>query len=153
MRAADRERSIRDVLVVELGMDTLAGDPLTHLALTNNVYPEIIHRLLSFGKPILATGGGGYNVENTVRGWALVWQTFCGEEDEHDLSLGMGGVMLQSAEWLGGLRDRELPVSAEQRQAVELTLRATIRAVIRNVFPYHGIAVEAVESSDGLTQY
>jgi acetoin utilization protein AcuC len=131
-----------DVLVVEFGMDTLAGDPLTHLALTNNVYPEIVHRLLNFGKPILATGGGGYNVENTVRGWALVWQTFCGEEDENDLGVGMGGVMLQSTEWLGGLRDRELPVRAEQRAAVEPVVRETARRIRRTVFPLHGLPVE-----------
>ena len=131
------------VIMVELGMDTLAGDPLTHLALTNNVYPEIINRLLSFNKPILATGGGGYNVENTVRGWALVWQTFCGEEDEYDLSLGMGGVMLQSAEWLGGLHDRELPVSAEQRAAVEPALRETVQRIRQTVFPLHGLSADS----------
>ena len=131
-----------DVLVVELGMDTLAGDPLTHLALTNNVYPEIIGRLLSFGKPILATGGGGYNVENTVRGWVVAWRAFGGEEDEHDWSLGMGGVMLQSSEWLGGLRDRELPVSSAQRQTVEPALHATVQAIIDGVFPQHGLAPE-----------
>jgi acetoin utilization protein AcuC len=131
-----------DVLVVELGMDTLAGDPLTHLMLTNNAYPEIVRHLLSFAKPILATGGGGYNVENTVRAWALAWQTFCGEEDEHDWSLGMGGVMLQSAEWLGGLRDRELPVHAEQRAAVEPALRETIQRIRQTVFPLHGLAAD-----------
>lgn len=60
-----------DVIVLELGMDALSGDPLAHLCLTNNAYAEIITRLLHFNKPILATGGGGYDVEKTVRGWAL----------------------------------------------------------------------------------
>jgi acetoin utilization protein AcuC len=131
-----------DVLVVEFGMDTLAGDPLTHLMLTNNAYPEIIHRLLDFDEPILATGGGGYNVENTVRAWALAWQTFCGEEEENDLSVGMGGVMLQSAEWLGGLRDRELPVRAEQRAVVEPAVRETVQKIRQTVFPLHGLPAD-----------
>jgi acetoin utilization protein AcuC len=48
-----------DVIVFELGADALAGDPLANLQLTNNVYAEIINHLLSFDKPILATGGGG----------------------------------------------------------------------------------------------
>ncbi|MBW1821975.1 MAG: acetoin utilization protein AcuC, partial [Deltaproteobacteria bacterium] len=48
-----------DVIVLELGMDALAGDTLAHLGLTNNTYVEIINELLSFNKPILATGGGG----------------------------------------------------------------------------------------------
>ena len=60
-----------DVIIVELGMDALAGDPLAHLHLTNNTHAEILDKLLGFNKPILATGGGGYHVENTVRGWAL----------------------------------------------------------------------------------
>jgi acetoin utilization protein AcuC len=46
-----------DVIVFELGADALAGDPLAHLCLTNNAYAEIIKHLLSFNKPILATGG------------------------------------------------------------------------------------------------
>ena len=37
-----------DVIVFELGADTLAGDPLAHLQLTNNSYVEIINRLLVF---------------------------------------------------------------------------------------------------------
>ena len=63
-----------DVFVMQLGMDGLAGDALAHLELTNNVHAEIVDRILSFDKPILATGGGGYHVENTVRGWALAWK-------------------------------------------------------------------------------
>ena len=129
-----------DVIVLELGMDALAGDPLAHLCLTNNAVAEIISRLLRFNKPILATGGGGYDVEKTVRGWALAWKIFCCEScDRADSSLGMGGVMLQSEEWSGGLRDRALPIPKKQRILVDTALRATIEAVIEKVFAHHGI--------------
>ncbi len=130
-----------DVLVLELGMDTLAGDPLTHLNLTNNVHVHIVKRILSFRTPVLVLGGGGYNVENTVRGWALAWLTFSGVEEEHDASAGFGGTMLGSTEWTGGLRDPERPVSEAERRAVEPELRANLRAVIESVFPLHGINV------------
>jgi len=129
-----------DVLVLELGLDTLAGDPLTHLRMTNNVVVEIIERLLRLKCPMLVAGGGGYHVENTVRGWALAWQTCCGENEDTDF-IGMGGVMLASTEWAGGLRDRTLAVSAEQQRAVEPELHSTIETVINNVFPLHGLAV------------
>jgi len=135
-----------DVIVLELGMDTLAGDPLTHLQLTNNVHVEVIRQLMSFQKPILVAGGGGYHAENTARGWALAWKTFCGEEDDHDLSIGMGGVMLGSTEWAGGLRDRTLPVSTEQRRAVEPELETTVRGVMERVFPLHGLTVPSPSS-------
>jgi acetoin utilization protein AcuC len=141
-----------DVLVVELGMDTLAGDPLTHLHMTNNVVVDMIERLLRLEKPMLIAGGGGYHVENTVRGWALAWRTCSQEEDEHDFSLGLGGVMLGSTEWAGGLRDRELPVMAEQRQAVEPELQANIQTVIKKIFRHHGLGIEAATGPDSTTR-
>ena len=128
-----------DIIVVELGLDTLAGDPLTHLCLTNNVVVDIMRGLMSFQRPLLVAGGGGYHVENTVRGWALAWRTCCGEDDEHDLSAGMGGMMLASTEWVGGLRDHSLPVTPEQRQTIEPAVRASIESIIQAVFPRHGL--------------
>jgi len=132
-----------EVIVLELGMDTLAGDPLTHLCLTNNAHVELIQRLLELNRPVLVAGGGGYNVEHTVRGWALAWRTFGGEGDEDASSLGLGGVMLGSSEWAGGLRDHLRHITTDQRAAVEMELNATIHRVIANVFPYHGLDIRA----------
>jgi acetoin utilization protein AcuC len=137
-----------DVIVLELGLDLLAGDPLTHLHMTNNVVADVLKRLMDFQRPLLVSGGGGYNVEHTVRGWALAWRTCLGEGDEDVFSLGLGGVMLGSSEWAGGLRDRELPIAAEQRAAVEPELRATIDRVIQHVFRHHGLAVQPADCRD-----
>jgi acetoin utilization protein AcuC len=128
-----------DVFVMQLGMDALAGDALAHLELTNNVHAEIVDRILSFDKPILATGGGGYHVENTVRGWALAWKIMCGQENGGDLSLAIGGTMLQSTEWSGGLRDRILALDEAHCEAVDTAVDATVQYLIQNVFPYHHI--------------
>ncbi len=128
-----------DVIVFELGADTLSGDPLAHLQLTNNTYVKVINRLLSFDKPILATGGGGYHVENTVRAWSLAWTVFSGSDDHVDLSAAMGGVMMESTDWQGGFRDRELPVTDQQRQAVVPALEHSIELVKAKVFPIHGL--------------
>jgi acetoin utilization protein AcuC len=142
LRAFDRavvpllEAFAPDVLVLELGLDILAGDPLTHLRMTNNVVVEVIERLQRRRCPILVAGGGGYHVENTVRGWALAWRTFSGDSDEYDYGMGMGGVMLASTEWAGGLRDRVLAVSAEQRRAVDAELEATLERVAESAFPF-----------------
>lgn len=131
-----------DAIVLELGMDALAGDPLTHLRLTNNVFVEILQRLMRLRVPLLITGGGGYHVENTVRGWTLAWKTLH-EDGEPDLSIGMGGVMLESSEWLGGLKDRELPVGPAERAAVEPAVRETVAKLKRTLFPLHGLAAES----------
>jgi acetoin utilization protein AcuC len=143
-----------DVLVLELGMDTLAGDPLTHLQMTNNIVGALLRRLLALERPILVLGGGGYHVENTVRAWALAWWTCSTPEEEDDLfSLGMGGVMLGNTEWAGGLRDRELPVDAEVRQSVIGELSTTIHRIQNTVFPYHGLGAASVRAEPGVRDW
>jgi len=126
-----------DVFVFELGADALAGDPLANLYLTNNVYADIIDFLLALDRPILMTGGGGYNVENTARAWALAWTVLCGADSKGEVSLGAGGVMLETTDWQGGLRDRELAVSTQQQNAVLPPIEATIETVKTKVFPIH----------------
>ena len=111
-----------DVVVFDLGADGLAGDPLAHLRLTNNVYAEIIEHLLSFDKPILMTGGGGYNIDNTVRAWALAWCVLVGGANEQEQ-----------------LRDSPLVVSSQQRDAVMGAVEAVLGAVKENVFSIHGL--------------
>jgi acetoin utilization protein AcuC len=131
-----------DVIVLEMGADTLAGDPLAGLSLTNNVYVEVINSLLAFKKPILAVGGGGYNVENTVRAWTLVWMALCGQQSVHDEFAGMGGVMLQTSDWQSGagLRDRVLIPSPQQKERVAPMVEEVIQYIRKNVFPIHGLS-------------
>jgi len=128
-----------DVVVMELGMDGLAGDPLAHLGLTNNVYADAISRVLAFGKPVLAVGGGGYHVANTARAWALAWTALCGQTADEAMSLGLGGVMLESTDWAGGLRDRALAPDERLQRAVDAVVDRTIEVVRRNVFRFHGL--------------
>jgi acetoin utilization protein AcuC len=128
-----------DVIVFELGADGLLGDPLAHLCLTNNTYADIMRHLLGFDKPVLMTGGGGYNVDNTARAWALAWTVLCGQCDEYDMNLGLGGVMLESTDWQGGLRDREFVVRSQQRELVLPPIETTIETIKRAVFPLHGL--------------
>ena len=133
-----------EVIVLELGMDILVGDPLTHLHMTNNVVVDVLKALLGLNVPLLVAGGGGYHVENTVRGWALAWRTCSGDDDDDAYSLGLGGVMLGSSEWAGGLRDRDMPVTLQQRQAVGPELQATLSRVANLVFPIHGLEARAM---------
>jgi len=123
-----------DVLVVELGMDILAGDPLTHLQMTNNVVVEIARHLRQTGLPLLVSGGGGYQFEPTVRGWALAWRTLAGRDDEDALSMGLGGALMSTLDWAGGWRDPERPVPAEVRERVESELARTL-ATLREIVP------------------
>ncbi len=129
-----------DVVVVELGMDTLAGDPLAHLRLSNNVPADVVARLVRMRRPILAVGGGGYQFEPTVRGWVLCWSILCGANDGlDDFGAGFGGVMLQNTDWIGGLRDRILISDAANMGEIEAEVSATIEQLRRRLFPLHGL--------------
>jgi acetoin utilization protein AcuC len=128
-----------DVFVVELGADALAGDPLAHLDLTNNVYADILGRVLQFDRPVLMVGGGGYNVEKTVRAWALAWSVLSGQDEGEDATIGLGGNLLGSTEWKGGLRDRELVIPDQEKESITHSLQATVARVKNLVFPIHGL--------------
>jgi len=126
-----------DVIVLELGMDALSGDPLAHLQLTNNVHAEITRWAYALGKPLLATGGGGYHIDNTVRGWALCWSVLRGEPQEQ--MVGSGGVMLENADWASGLRDRVLLTDGGRRGSVDREVDNLIRRQRARLFPLHGL--------------
>lgn len=128
-----------DVLVIALGMDALAGDPLAHLNLTNNVFADIVADLRELGKPILATGGGGYNAKNTERAWALLWSILANGRDDTSAALGMGGVMLENTAWFGGLRDRTLLSHGGYRDSVDREIREVIEQIKKTIFPLHGL--------------
>jgi len=129
-----------DVLILEIGMDGLAGDPLAHLNLTNNVYAELLEKIVALNMPMLVVGGGGYNVRDTVRGWALCWSVMTGAvQDEMALMAGMGGVMLQNTAWFGGLRDRTLLSHGGYRDEVEKEVNRVVRFIKDTVFPMHDI--------------
>jgi acetoin utilization protein AcuC len=128
-----------DCFVVEIGTDALAGDPLANLSLTNNVYVDVIEMLLKFDIPILAVGGGGYNIENTVRAWCLAWAIMCGDDTSGHETLGLGGVMLQSTEWQGGLRDTPRHVAPETVDKIAPLVDEVISQVKKNVFSYHAL--------------
>jgi acetoin utilization protein AcuC len=69
-----------EVIIHQFGVDTHYQDPLVHLSLTTKAYKEIsvaTHKLahkFSNGK-YLILGGGGYEVKNTARCWAVMFIT------------------------------------------------------------------------------
>jgi acetoin utilization protein AcuC len=134
-----------DVIALELGTDALAGDPLAQLSLTNNTYADIVNLLGKLNIPILMTGGGGYNVENTVRAWALCYAALCGDDHEAGSLAGMGGVMMQSSEWhsdhtsAATLRDRALVPDESTKKNIEPQIAAKIETLKKIIFPIHSL--------------
>jgi acetoin utilization protein AcuC len=128
-----------EVIVVEIGMDILSVDPLTHLSMTNNAIADILPYLRDTEIPLLVVGGGGYNPEHTARGWALAWTILCGKEPDTSMSIGMGGVFLGNAEWSAGLRDGRIYTNGEEIVEIREQVENTISTIRKTVFPIHRI--------------
>ncbi len=62
-----------DVLVTQLGVDTMKSDPITHLELTTNGFEEMVRTFKETGIPWVALGGGGYDLGYVARCWTLAW--------------------------------------------------------------------------------
>jgi len=60
-----------DVIVLQSGADSLAGDPLGVFNLSGIGHSSVITICKSLNIPMLVVGGGGYNIVNVPRAWAL----------------------------------------------------------------------------------
>ena len=78
---AHLERYAPEFVILQCGADSLGGDPITHLALTEASHAHAAARLAEIADRhaagrILGFGGGGYNRRNIARAWTRVVQAF-----------------------------------------------------------------------------
>ncbi len=66
------------VLVVQGGVDGLADDPMSQLALSNGALWSAVAALRPLAPALLMLGGGGYNPWSVARAWAGFWGTLAG---------------------------------------------------------------------------
>ena len=69
------------LLLMNAGADSLAGDPITHLQYSENAHGHAASRLREFADRfcegrVLGMGGGGYNRRNLARAWTRVVEGF-----------------------------------------------------------------------------
>ncbi len=82
-----------EFILFQCGADSLQGDPITHLGLTEEAHAHAARRLCSLADElghgrVLAMGGGGYNRRNLARAWTRVVQSFL---EALDSEQGAGG--------------------------------------------------------------
>ncbi len=66
-----------EALVVTMGADALAGDPLSGLMLSNLALWQAVEAVARLG-PTVVLGGGGYNPWTLARAWAGIWGRLAG---------------------------------------------------------------------------
>jgi acetoin utilization protein AcuC len=70
-----------EFILFQCGTDSLGGDPITHLQLTEASHAHAARRLCAIADAqghgrVLGMGGGGYNRRNLARGWSGVVRAF-----------------------------------------------------------------------------
>ncbi|KAM6909160.1 LOW QUALITY PROTEIN: histone deacetylase 8 [Xenentodon cancila] len=78
-----------EAIVMQLGADTMAGDPMCSFNMTPVGVGKCLQYVLQWQLPTLLLGGGGYNLANTARCWtyltaAVLGKTLSSEIPDHE---------------------------------------------------------------------
>ncbi len=122
-----------DVIVTQLGTDALIGDLLANLRMSLRGFERAVERFRGLGTPWLALGGGGYDVGNVVRAWALAWATMLDETLPDEIPAAFLTLAAPHGVTVSQLRGpREVPPTSDR--ALD-ALAETIRKVRDAVLP------------------
>lgn len=128
-----------DLIVAELGADTLISDPLTHLKLTNNAYQRALSGIMEYCPKILGLGGGGYDVFKTARCWTLAWSILNNVEPVDEFAGLVGGMMFGPEMEVGSLHDYPYKSQGEVKDNAFEEARRVVTYIQDKIFSIHGI--------------
>jgi len=123
-----------ELIVAQIGLDTLKKDPLTNLRCTNIGYTRIIREIKDSCPKIMALGGGGYNIGDSVRGWSLAWSVLNRLEPQ-DQYEGIISGNFSHADHEGSLYDEPYNLSPVLKEAVNNFINAKLEFIRSNIFP------------------
>jgi acetoin utilization protein AcuC len=128
------ERFKPDIVVTQLGVDSLYKDPLAHLHYTNNGFCEVVRKIKEIAPKWVALGGGGYDMVNVARAWTLAW----GIMNDVEVPDEIPGDFLKkySAIGFGGkIRDRFYKETGVKKEQMKREVERVVGYIKKNVFP------------------
>jgi acetoin utilization protein AcuC len=128
-----------DIIVAELGADTLISDPLTHLKLTNNGYQQTVRRIRELCPKVIGLGGGGYDLYRTARCWTLAWAILNEVVPVDEFAGLVGGMMFGPEMEVGSLYDYPYLSEGEIKEKAFREARRVVNYIQDVIFPLHGI--------------
>jgi acetoin utilization protein AcuC len=128
-----------DIIMAQLGADTLISDPLTHLRLTNNGYQRTVRSIRELCPKVIALGGGGYDLYRTARCWTLAWAILNEVEPVDEFAGLIGGMMFGPEKEVGSLYDFPYLTEGENKEIALQEIRRVVTYIQEEVFPLHRI--------------
>jgi acetoin utilization protein AcuC len=126
-----------DIIVAELGADTLISDPLTHLKLTNNGYQQTVRSIRELCPRIIGLGGGGYDLYRTARCWTLAWAILNEVVPVDEFAGLVGGMMFGPEMEVGSLYDYPFLSEGEVKEKAMEEARRVVGYIREVIFPLH----------------
>jgi acetoin utilization protein AcuC len=128
-----------DIIVTELGADTLISDPLTHLKLTNNGYQQVVRSIQELCPRVIGLGGGGYDLYRTARCWTLAWAILNQVVPVDEFAGLVGGMMFGPEMEVGSLYDYPYLSEGEIKDKAFQEARRVVSYIQEEIFPLHKI--------------
>lgn len=124
-----------EAVCLECGADPHYLDPLARLCLTAQGWARAIEDVVSLSIPIVALGGGGYNLTTVPRMWALAFSNLFGIPLTNETP-----VSFSDHDRVPFLRDEEdPPIAPHDREHARSYARQTVAELKERVFMYHGL--------------
>jgi acetoin utilization protein AcuC len=124
-----------DIVFTQLGVDTFTNDPLANLHLTLFGFEQVVRRFRDLAPRWVALGGGGYEISNVARAWALAWAVM----NDVELDEALPESYVENAASLGvhekRLREGFPEPSVTQDPGVRPEVERVVKYLKRNVFP------------------
>lgn len=125
-----------DIVLAEIGADTVISDPLTHLRLTSNGYDEVMKEICAISPKLVCFGGGGYDIYRTARCWTLAFAAMLGLPAEDEFAGLVGGMMYGAED--GGLYDPKILTKGEDKDLAMKAADLVVAYLQDTVFPILG---------------
>lgn len=127
-----------DILVTQLGTDSLKGDPITHIELSNIGFSKMVMEFKGMGYPWVALGGGGYNIINVARAWTIAFSIMADIELLDVLPEGWNR-FLKSSGLKGPDKLRDRPSNEKEMPVQKNWAEKGVEFIKKNIFPIHGM--------------
>ncbi len=123
-------------ILLQLGADAHLRDPLAHVCLTTQGWIAAVQDVMALNVPIVAVGGGGYNMTTVPRMWALATATLAGLTLPDDVPTSYA--YRSDMPTLTDHFDVEIP--AKEQSKVEAFAEESVSEIKKRLFPVFGLS-------------